>query len=58
MGDRVSVVEQKPRCVLPMPLKQPIGPILKSHSAESKAEDDTAMMEEKEMIKEFIFPLK
>ena len=58
MGDRVSVVEQKPRSILPMPIKQPIGPIVKSHSVESKTEDDTAMMEEKEMIKEFIFPLK
>ena len=58
MGDRVSLVEHQSRKKLPMPIKQPLGPIVKSHSVESKAEDDTAMIEENEMIKEFIFPLK
>ena len=58
MGDKASVIQGKLRCVLPPPTKQPTGPIVKSHAVEIKAEDDAAIQEEKEMIKEFIFPLK
>ena len=43
MGDRLSLVEQKSRLALPMPVKQPIGPIIKSYSVETKAEDDAAL---------------
>ena len=58
MGGNGVHIQGKFRCVLPMPTKSMIGPIVKSHSAETNAEEDACMKDEKEMVKEFIFPLR
>ena len=58
MGDTKVTKEGIPRLELPYPTKMDIGPTMRSHSAEAKAEEEHIYKETKDMMKDFLFPLR